>query len=119
MFQKLSKLKEVLKKLGFSCERGLRTYTDFTRRVVYLNERGKIANLVFLVCHEIGHVCTEDGCEDLASAYSVQPIPHCWFARESEFRAWQVADKLVKSLGLESPEYFKFKHFCLRTYYVS
>ena len=74
--------------------------------------------MLFSLAHEIGHAKTLYACAKEFGYTRAIVQDNSFSGRESEFRAWCVADNLIKKLGLFGSTYAKYKHACLRTYYV-
>jgi len=110
-------LKHLAKSLGFVVIPGNRNTCRIAFKIITINFRQKIDKQVWALAHEIGHAKTLDDCaEELGSCVFVGP-EHSWESQETEWRAWAVADKLMKKFALYTDDYLRYKHSCLSTYY--
>lgn len=86
-------------------------------KVIIINPKQNILYKLYALAHETGHLLTLNKCSEEFGERVVTGNKHYWPSLEAELRAWNAADKIMKRLMLYSPDYLKYKHACLRTYY--
>jgi hypothetical protein len=115
--QKLDRLEELANKIGYEVVPNSTNEFLPDAQIIKYNSRQKLINKIFALGHEIGHALTYPSClQDLGEKAFSGPV-NTWRSREAELRAWEEADKLMRIIGLYGPEYFQYKHRCIRTYY--
>lgn len=105
-------------KLGFKVVAGNRNWCTLGKRTITINFRQNMYNCIYSLAHEIGHAKTLKSCvKDFGYSCAISK-EKSYAGIESEFRAWCVADNLIRKLNLFGNDYVKYKHSCLRTYYT-
>ena len=112
-------LKKSVMRRGYTVIFGQTTECICEDNVVVLNRKLKLLKRVYSLAHEAGHIITLDRCVDLFGDRVFTGGSHHWPSLEAEVQAWNVADKVMRRVKLYSAEYVKYKHACLRSYYLS
>jgi len=86
-------------------------------KVIVINSKQNILYKIYALAHEAGHLLTLEKCSEEFGDRVVTGKKHFWPSLEAELRAWHTADKIMRRIRLYSPDYLKYKHACLRTYY--
>lgn len=117
--QKLMKLEQLANKLGCIVIPGKRNIYLHRERIIVVNMRQKPLKRAWSIAHEIGHAMTLGASIQEFGNRMLTRMDHTWPSVETEFRAWCKSDKLMRDLNLYSKEYLKYKHSCMRSYYLT
>ena len=117
--QKLAKIEQIAYKLGYTIIAGKENVCIFSTKTIVLNMRQSRLKRAWTTAHEVAHALTLKKCIKEIGLRSVSGANHEWPSLEAEFRAWKTTDRLMRKLNMYSPEYLKYKHACIRSYYCA
>jgi len=112
------KLEKLANELGCIVIPGRENTYLHKEKIIVVNMRQKPLKRAWSIAHEIGHAMTLGVCIQEFGNRMGTCTDYTWPSVETELRAWCKSDELMRDLKLYSKEYLKYKHSCIRSYYL-